>query len=155
MSAVPNHQLRRITPLSTRGNVAMAGVLGYELDLTVLSAVEQAEVMEQVERYKSIRSIVQFGDLYRPVSPFESNASSWMHVTADQTAAIWVYCVTLSRANGPVSYVQMQGLHPDWLYEVLETGRMYKGDELMNAGVAVPLAGGDFASVMWRLRAVQ
>lgn len=155
VSAVPNHQLRRITPLSTRGNVAMAGVLGYELDMTVLSAAEQAEVMEQVERYKSIRSIVQFGDLYRLVSPFETNASSWMHVSADQTAAVWVYCVALSRANGPIPYVRMQGLHPDWTYRVCETGMMYKGDELMNAGIAVPLAHGDFASVMWRLEAVQ
>ena len=155
VSAVPNHQLRRITPLYTRGNTAMAGVLGYELDMTALSAAEQAEVMEQVERYKAIRHIVQYGDLYRLVSPFDTNASSWMHVTTDQTAAVWVYCVTLAQANGPVPYVRMQGLSPDRMYRVLETGACYRGDELMNAGVAVPLSSGDFASVMWRLEAVQ
>ena len=34
VSAVPNHQMGRTTPLETRGDVAMMGNLGYELDLT-------------------------------------------------------------------------------------------------------------------------
>ncbi|MBJ8193884.1 alpha-galactosidase, partial [Bacillus cereus] len=32
VSTVPNHQVGRITPLETRGYVAMAGNFGYELD---------------------------------------------------------------------------------------------------------------------------
>ncbi|WP_288679368.1 alpha-galactosidase, partial [uncultured Clostridium sp.] len=38
VSAVPNHQVNRITPLETRGVSAMAGNDGYELDITKLSA---------------------------------------------------------------------------------------------------------------------
>ena len=37
VSAVPNHQTGRITPVETRGTVAMAGSFGYELDLNLLS----------------------------------------------------------------------------------------------------------------------
>ncbi|MFR1255126.1 MAG: alpha-galactosidase [Eubacterium sp.] len=33
VSAIPNHQSGRKTPLATRGCVAMSGNLGYELDL--------------------------------------------------------------------------------------------------------------------------
>lgn len=40
VSAVPNHQMGRMTPLETRGLVAMMGNLGYELDLTNLSDEE-------------------------------------------------------------------------------------------------------------------
>ena len=44
VSAVPNHQTGRITPLATRAAVACFGVFGYELDPTALSAAERAEV---------------------------------------------------------------------------------------------------------------
>ena len=38
VSAVPNHQMGRITPLETRGDVAMMGNLGYELDFDELDS---------------------------------------------------------------------------------------------------------------------
>ena len=38
VSAVPNHQVGRVTPLSTRAAVAFFGVFGYELDPTALTA---------------------------------------------------------------------------------------------------------------------
>ena len=41
VSAVPNHQTGRITPVETRGTVAMAGSFGYELDLNLLSDGEK------------------------------------------------------------------------------------------------------------------
>ena len=34
VSAVPNHQVSRITPLATRAAAAFFGVFGYELDAT-------------------------------------------------------------------------------------------------------------------------
>ena len=36
VSAVPNHQVGRITPIATRAAVAFFGVFGYELDPTAL-----------------------------------------------------------------------------------------------------------------------
>ncbi len=54
VSAVPNHQTGRETSLTIRGNAAMAGVFGYELDLTQLTSEEKAEIKEQVAFYKSI-----------------------------------------------------------------------------------------------------
>ena len=36
VSAIPNHQVHRMTPLNTRGVVAMSGNFGYELDITKL-----------------------------------------------------------------------------------------------------------------------
>lgn len=53
VSAVPNHQMGRMTPLETRGLVAMMGNLGYELDLTNLSDEEKATIANQVNLYKN------------------------------------------------------------------------------------------------------
>ena len=54
VSAVPNHQTQRITDLAIRGNVAMSGVLGYELDLSTVTDEEKAAIKEQVAFYKNI-----------------------------------------------------------------------------------------------------
>ena len=56
VSAVPNHQTGRVTPLETRAAVAFFGVLGYELDPTTLTAVEQAQVRDQVAFYRAHRA---------------------------------------------------------------------------------------------------
>lgn len=61
VSAVPNHQLFRITPLSTRANVAYFGTFGYELDLNTLTDEEQAEVRRQTTFMKKWRHLFQFG----------------------------------------------------------------------------------------------
>jgi len=59
VSAVPNHQVHRITSLGMRGDVAMSGVFGYELDLTEMSESEKTEIREQVLRYKELRHLIQ------------------------------------------------------------------------------------------------
>ncbi|MGZ7215519.1 alpha-galactosidase, partial [Streptococcus pyogenes] len=46
ISEVPNQQVHRITPLSTRANVAYFGAFGYELDLSELTEKELEEVKE-------------------------------------------------------------------------------------------------------------
>ncbi len=56
VSAVPNHQMQRITPLTFRGHVAMAGNFGYELDLSKFSQEEKQIAKEQIAFYKEIRS---------------------------------------------------------------------------------------------------
>ena len=69
VSAVPNHQMGRMTPLETRGHVAMMGNLGYELDLTSLPQEELDRIADQVAHYKTIRPVVQFGKHYRLINP--------------------------------------------------------------------------------------
>ena len=73
VSEVPNHQVGRITPLSTRAAVAMEGSFGYELDINKMTSEEKEEVKKQVEFYKEIRQICQFGDLYRLKNTFDGN----------------------------------------------------------------------------------
>ena len=43
----------------------MAGVFGYELDLTQLTSEEKAEIKEQVAFYKKHRQLLQYGTFYR------------------------------------------------------------------------------------------
>ncbi len=65
ISASPNHQTLRKTPLATRFAVASMGVFGYELNLCDLPEEEIKEIKEQISIYKSWRHNLQFGDFYR------------------------------------------------------------------------------------------
>ena len=49
VSASPNHQTGRLTPMETRTAVAMSGTFGYELDPTKLQPSEQEEIRREAE----------------------------------------------------------------------------------------------------------
>jgi len=150
VSAVPNHQVHRMTSLETRGAVAMSGNFGYELDLTKMSEDEKAEVKRQVAEYKEIRHLVQFGSLYRLRSPFEGNDTAWMMVSEDGSEAFAVYVRVLAEPNAPFDWVQFKGLDAAAKYRLVGSDVVYGGDQLMYAGLPVPRLHGDYRSHMWR-----
>lgn len=153
VSAVPNHQTGRITPIETRGNVAMSGCFGYELDLNTLSAEELNKVRAQVARVKELRNTLLYGDFYRLLSPYEGNDTAWLTVSKDQTEAVFMLTRALAKSYAYPVLVRLRGLDEDEMYTVVETGERYSGSELMNVGLSVRLPWGDAASVSWTLRA--
>ena len=119
VSAVPNHQLLRTTPLETRANVAYFGTFGYELDLNLLSEQELEMVRRQVCFMKENRKLIQVdGDLYRLRSPFEGNEAAWMVVSGDKSRALAGFYQRLNKVNGSWERLRLRGLDPDRLYEV-------------------------------------
>lgn len=138
VSASPNHQIMRSTPLYTRANVACFGTFGYEMDLNRLTAEEQEEVKRQTAFMKKYRSVLQFGSFYRLESPFEGNVTAWMSVSGDRKTAVVGWYRTLNGINMGYTRVKLRGLEPDSVYRVSADGALrgeYYGDELMNVGL--------------------
>lgn len=139
VSASPNEQLRRNTPLKIRGDVAFFGAFGYELDLDKLSSTELASIKKQIELMKKYRSIFQYGTFYRLKSPFEGNIVSWMVVSEDKSQAIVGYYKILNDVNCEYRRLCLPGLDADTLYNVQEELGSYlgnfTGDELANIGL--------------------
>jgi alpha-galactosidase len=161
ISAVPNHQLDRITPLQTRGNVAFFGAFGYELDLNKLDEAEILTVKEQISYFKENRKLLQQGIFYRLKSPFEGNDTAWIVVSEDRSQAIAGYYQGLNKVNAGWLRFKVAGLDSDVLYEVTSFGRTKQayGDELMNIGLQInrndlDLAGGDFASLLFDIKKI-
>ena len=157
VSAVPNHQVGRITPLEFRGDVAMSGNFGYELDLTKFTEAEKEIVKRQVETYKEFRNLVQKGDMYRLKSPFEGNDSAWMFVSEDKREALVYYFQVMAVPNPPRRALCLEGLDPELEYEVSdgksEERTIYGGDRLMLLGLSLNIAQKDYESKWFRLRA--
>jgi len=153
VSAVPNHQTGRITPIETRGNVAMSGCFGYELDLNTLSADDLEKVRRQIARVKELRATLLYGDFHRLISPYEGNDTAWITVSPDQNEAVFMFARAMHLpATDPV-LVKLRGLAPEKTYTIRETGESYTGAELMHLGLAVRPSWGDAASVSWTLTA--
>jgi alpha-galactosidase len=153
VTAVPNHQVGRTTPLDFRGSVAMAGVLGYELDFDALAPEELREIARQVSRYKDLRPVIQFGDLYRLISPFDdASRAALMFVAKDKSEAWVAYYRIRIHPNAQFPVLRLKGLDPEAEYSVTGLPGSYLGDELMSVGLSVDLGLGDYRSCEWRLR---
>lgn len=155
VSVSPNEQNGRITPFNTRGEVAMWGDLGYELDLTKLSPKEQEDVKKQVAEYKKIRQVTQYGQLYRLKSPLTSNQAAWMVVSNDQKEVIVTVVKVMSKAQPYFIKTKLVGLDPEKEYEDTATKEVYGGDELMNLGFYDPVEHADFTSKMYHFKAIK
>ncbi len=120
VSAVPNHQTGRLTPIGMRAAVAFFGVFGYELDATSLSPAECAEVADQVAFYKDHRELLQRGRFVRLRSPFEGdgNETAWMTVSDDRRQAIVGFYRTLTRPNPGVNRLRLRELDAALRYRV-------------------------------------
>lgn len=149
VSASPNHQTGRSTPLSTRAVVAMAGSFGYEMDLNLLSEKEKEEVKTQVEAYKKYDTLIHDGDYYRLASPQGgSDYTAWQFVSGDKKRTLFNLVVTHVRANSPDIHIRLRGLDPAKRYQLDGgDGRAYRGSALMNAGVSIPMPMGDYPAV--------
>lgn len=144
VSAVPNHQTGRTTPMRTRGVVAMAGTFGYELDLGKLSWEEKEEIRRQVHRYHKHAKLIRNGNYFRLTNPFEEEVGAWAFVSEDQSEALLNVVMLEVHGNMTTNYVKMQGLNPDAMYREETTGRLYNGSALMEAGLPILMEFGEY-----------
>ena len=152
LSAVPNHQTGRVTPIETRFAVALGGCFGYELDPRKLTDDERAAMKKQVKYAQDSEKTRLHGAFYRLLSPFEGNDTAWIAVSEDQREAVFTFVRGHALANEAPVLVCLRGLDPKQNYQVLETGETYGGDELMHSGLLCPVGGGDAASLLYTLR---
>ncbi|MGL5384104.1 MAG: alpha-galactosidase [Culicoidibacterales bacterium] len=139
VSATPNHQVQRTTSLKMRGDVAFFGILGYELDLTVLSEQELAEIAAQIKKYKSYRKLILTGDFSRILSPYDGTETAWSLVDKAQTQIVVGYYRTLAKAYQLPTRLKIPNLNPKMKYQLKQTSRTYSGYELMNWGIELNL----------------
>ena len=156
VSVCPNHQSGRITPFETRGTVASSGTFGYELDLMKMSEEEKKTAREQILKYKEMEHLVQSGDYYRLINPFENNNHVlWQFVSKDKKETVVCGVRLHSEANPYIYLFYPQGLDADLHYEDIATGKVYTGAALMKAGLPLPLTTGDDQPIRFTFKAVE
>lgn len=159
VAAVPNHQSGRITPLKTRGTVAMAGTFGYELDPGQLSFEEKEEVKAQVAFYKKWQTVINFGDYYRLTDVTrQKEFAAWQFVSQDREKSLVGYVCIRTRFNMPPDVIKLAGLDETKRYRVAldrEKPLILTGSALMNAGLRLEPPKGDYTSLLVELEAIR
>ena len=151
VSAVPNHQTGRTVPLKMRGDVALGGNFGFELDPGKLLPEELEEAKQMVSRVKSLRDLTRRGTFWRLLSPFEGQVTAWSFVSENRKEVLLCAYSALSVPNSAPTRVCLHGLIPEVGYKT-EDGRLFSGAALMYHGITLPLRG-DFSSTVLLLKA--
>ena len=152
VSAVPNHQTGRKTPLHTRGVVAMSGTFGYELNLMKLSEEEKQEIREQIAEYKRYAPIIQNGLYYRLSNPTTEEICAWEFVHTDekeQSKVLLNIVMQVIHGNMTVNYVKLQGLEETAVYREEKSGKRYTGAALMYGGMPLPIEPGEYQAYQY------
>ena len=158
----PTHQCQRATSLRTRAYGAMAGLFGFQLDLSQFTEPEIAEAIKLTALAKRTRRLRATGDLYRLRDPFTDECGAWAIVARDRSEAVVTYVHRLAEAHLPpnrlsaghpsFTHLRVAGLDPDATYRSLHgpAGR-WRGDYLLHVGLPFEITG-DFDSILWHLQ---
>ncbi|MBR4366709.1 MAG: alpha-galactosidase [Bacteroidaceae bacterium] len=151
ISAAPNHQTYRTIPLKYRIDVAMSGRLGMEIQPKNMTDKEKQQCRKAIGEYKEIRPVVQQGDIYRLLSPYDKlGCASMMYVQPDKQKAVFYWWKTETFVAQQLPRVPMAGLDPAKNYKVRELnrvdqtplafeGKSFSGEFLMAEGLEMPL----------------
>lgn len=138
---------RQHPSLEFKFDVAMSGVLGIGYDITKWNDEEKELTRKKIAQFKSIRETVHRGNLYRLVSPFETNRSVLQYVNeSGSESVVFVYNLAEYLENAvsktvtsPI--VRLRGLQEAAEYRIEGSGTVYTGKMLMNVGVDFSLRG--------------
>ena len=154
VTASPNHYTGRKPSMKTRGDIAISGNFGYELDITTLPQSDLDAIKKQVEECKKIRSLVQYGNFYRLSDPFTGNIGAWQIVNDDKSESFFCATRVMFKSNVYFPIIKLDGLEEGALYRDEYTGNVYSADELMYRGAFIEFPHGDFVTFTMLLKKI-
>lgn len=144
VSAVPNHQVGRVTSIEMRKNVALFGTFGYELNPLALSNEEQDQIAKQIAQYKRYQQLINQGTFYR-LETESANFVSWLVTNEERTEALVGFYQILAEPNSPYRRIKLAGLDETKDYQVYENDQLKEakrnGSDLQSYGIRL---GGNF-----------
>ena len=152
VSDCPNHTVGRTTPFKTRGDVALAGTFGYELDITRIPESDREDIPRQVAQYHKYNHLVRGGDYYR-IASYQRNHTydAYMLVSKDKKEALVTYVQVEASPNPARKVIKLPGLVPDATYQIEDSDIEVKGSTLEKVGIALPILPGDYQSKLIHL----
>ena len=167
----------RQVPFKYRVDVSFSGRLGLEMQPKSMAPAELAFARNAVAEYRRIRPVVQQGDLYRLVSPYEHDYAALMFVDGSKArGVVCVYGLSRDMRKNYLPPLRLQGLDPARRYRLRELntehwrqphspllgkctgfvaemkqGPLPTGESLMKVGLPVSLGDKDYDSAVFEL----
>ncbi|GAB3904161.1 alpha-galactosidase [Mucilaginibacter boryungensis] len=160
VSWVTGNTFHQPTSFNFKFDVSMAGVLAVGDDLRKWTEADKVVAAKKIAEYKVIRPLIQQGRVYRLVSPFEENRCA-LQYQDEKTTASAIICYNLAEylqgsqyGSRAATTLKLKGLKVDQMYSVQKIeerdkeGVTYRGDYLMNIGIAWPVKGSNTGQVL-------
>lgn len=123
-----------------RFNVALGGVLGYEMNITRLSAENEGKIKNQILTYEKIHNLILQGDYYR-LAGLKNMEYGFTVIAKDKTEFLLVY----QNLNGTErKKIPVFGLEKKAVYQTAD-GKVYRGEELEKDGLELPSVSSPYA----------
>ncbi len=136
----------RKSSMKFRMDVASMGKLGFDINLKNMDPDDLAYVKRALKEYNRVKPVILEGDMYRLVSPYETDHMAVCYVSADRSRAVLFAYDLHPRYKEPQFPVRLQGLDATRSYQVREINtangqtaetKTYTGDYLMKVGLPV------------------
>ena len=155
----------RTTPIKYRTDVAMSGRLGMELQPRKMTDEEREQSRRAINDYKPLRELIQLGNLYRLISPYDNEGIASLMYTNDakSKAVLFAYRVQYLY-NMKTPRIHLAGLDATKNYRLRElnvkvgsepsplNNKVFSGKLLMEQGLYLPLLK-DYNSCVFELTA--
>ncbi|MBQ3528405.1 MAG: alpha-galactosidase [Clostridia bacterium] len=123
------------TGFDVKGDVAMWGTFGYELDPTRLTESDRALIKKQIADYHKYYDLIRYGDLYRLISPWDGKRRvAWEIVSPDKKRAL-LTSVSTRYVTMERFFLKLRGLDPEKMYRNSMNGEVNSGAFLMYSGI--------------------
>ena len=164
VSAVPNDQIKRITSLKFRQNVACFGPLGYELDLGKLSTEEKNQIKNWIRWYKENRKLLVNGT-FDQLLKFDPSQNTYAWSVSNSNKQIVGFYRKLARPNETLDqYLPLKHLNDHQKYQI-NSDQMVSGRVLQKFGLREPYQfnasnpdtaqiSGDFQSYLYQIKTI-
>ena len=155
----------RTTPIKYRTDVAMSGRLGMELQPRKMTDEEREQSRRAINDYKPLRELIQLGNLYRLISPYDNEGiASLMYTNDAQSKAVLFAYRVQYLYNMKTPRIHLAGLDATKNYRLRElnvkvgsepsplNNKVFSGKLLMEQGLYLPLLK-DYNSCVFELTA--
>lgn len=129
--------------LDFRFHVAMQGALGVGGNLTKYGLKDLACAKKNIELYKEIRHLVQFGDLYRILDPERDDILFNHYVSEDKKESVAFISSVVTKYMKKQISMKFEGLDDNMVYtfEIDKTKYEKSGAYLKNVGIPMTIRG--------------
>lgn len=145
---------RKYLNIKEKAAIAMFGTFGYELDPLKLSKEDYELIKESNRMYLESEELIDNGDYYPLINPFENNFVSWMVVDKAKNAATVLF-MNYRHINWRARFIKLKGLDPEKNYLNSLDNKVYKGDFYMNVGLNLSFGMTNFIPMIITLKAIK
>ena len=151
MSCHVSNPKEDLQSLDYRYKVALAGILGYELNILKMSQEVKDSIKDQISFYRTVEHLMRKGDYTELVSPFFADYSAYYYISKERNELLLSLVESSQCKSGSTKKLRIKDALENETYIDTQTQHRYTGEELKN-GIVLTLTGKEDSAQLLHLK---